>query len=138
MSGVGILFATKPPMEIHMEISKNQAAFITVSALAAVTAGSILAATATASTVAAVAYGVLGVTSFGASMASISAWVDTSAITVKDYFSTFQKHAGIAIAGAYTFVSTVVIEGFVRGLGDGISTAVRRALAGPDVTIQQR
>ena|SRR5690606_16277846 len=124
-----------------MEISKGQAAFVTVSLLAAATAGSVLGVTtamATASKAAAIAYGVLGITFAGASIAAITAWFDQSARTADEYFHTFKNHAGVAIAGAYTFASQALIQAVIRGVTDGISTGIRRAIAGPDFTFSQQ
>lgn len=124
-----------------MEISKGQAAFVTVSLLAAATAGSVLAVTtamATASKAAAIAYGVLGVTCAGASIAAITAWFDESAQTAGEYFHTFNKHAGIAIAGAYQLVAQALMQALIQGLTQGVATGIRRSIAGPDITFSHQ
>lgn len=117
-----------------MQISKGQAAFFTAAVLAAATAGSVFAAAATASKAAQVAFGVLGITCGGASIASITAYFDPKAETASDYFASFRDHAGIAIAGMYQFASQVLIQTLI----ESAAIAVRRAILGPDITIQHR
>ncbi len=120
-----------------MQITKGQAAFATVTVLAAATAGSVFAAVATVSKAAQIAYGVLGITCGGASIASITAYFDPQANTASEYFNAFKDHAGIAIAGTYQFASQVLLQAFIKGLADGVSIAIRRAIAGPDITFSQ-
>lgn len=43
---------------------------------------------------------------------------------------------GIAIAGTLQFVSQVLVQALVKGIGDGISKAITRKIAGPDHTHQ--
>jgi hypothetical protein len=120
-----------------MQISKDQAAFITVSVLAAATAGTVFAAVATASKVAAIAYRVLAITGAGASIASVTAWMDTNSKTAGEYLSVFKEHASKTILGAYQFTSQTLVAALVQGVADGVRTAIRRAISGPDVTVRQ-
>ena len=116
--------------------SVNVAAFCTVTVLACATAASaIAAATTTAGTVALVAYTVLAILSGAISIASITAWVDPNSTDVKSYFSNLATHMGYAIAGTFQFVAQTLVMALVQGLANGISTAVSRKIAGPDITV---
>ncbi|PIS01642.1 MAG: hypothetical protein COT84_00955 [Chlamydiae bacterium CG10_big_fil_rev_8_21_14_0_10_35_9] len=119
-------------------LSVNQAAFITSAALAASTAGFALAAAGAASKTAAVAYGFFAVTSGAASLSSITAWLDNTSTTADNYFNNMKTHAGLAIVGTYQLVAHTMLQALIKGLTDGISTAVRRAISGPDVTIEHK
>lgn len=122
-----------------MEISKNQAAFVTISVLAVATAGSVLAASeaiATAAKVSALTYSILSVTLAGTSIASVTAFLDASASTTREYFAKMSEHAGYAIAGLYQTTSQVFVQSLIKGIADGIGTNVRRAIAGEDITVR--
>ncbi len=108
----------------------NQAAFCTVTALAVVTAASIGAAVTTASTVAAVAYGVLGIGSGAVSIASITAWLDPNSTSVANYFSNLKSHAGYAIAGTFQVVAQTFVQALVQGAANGITKRVGDAIGG--------
>jgi hypothetical protein len=114
----------------------NQAAFVTVSVLAVGTAASVFAAATAVATVATVAYSILAVTAGAVSIASISAWLDPTSTTIHAYFSNCSKHAGYAVAGAYQFVAQTLVQALIKGLADGVSTAIRRKISGDDVTVQ--
>lgn len=122
---------------MFVTLSKNQAAFVTTTGLAVLTTLSVVAAISTTSTIAAIACAVLGLTSGGASIASITAWLDTSSDTADGYFKIFKYHAGIAVAGAYQFFSQAMLQALIDGLIKGISTKVRRAISGPDTTVRE-
>ncbi len=113
---------------------KGAAAFATITILAAATGGSVLAATATASKAAQIAFGVLGLTAGGASIGAISAYFSTAGTTAKEYFESFANHAGIGIAGMYQFASQVLLQVAIESVG----VAIRRAIAGPDLVIEHR
>ncbi|MGD2169348.1 MAG: hypothetical protein PVI40_03810 [Chlamydiota bacterium] len=119
-------------------LSVNQAAFVTSAALAASTTGLTLAAVGAASKTAAVAYGFFAVTLGGASLSSISAWLDDSSTTVNNYFTNMKAHAGIAIAGTYQLVAQTMLQALIKSLGDIIYIGARRAALGADVTIEHR
>lgn len=114
-----------------MQITKNQAAFLTATSLAALTAGSSLAAATTASTAATIAYAVLATTSSGASIASITAWANSrESTTGREYFEMFKKHATIGIAGAYQFTSQVLFTSLIEGVGRGIGLKIQNKIGG--------
>lgn len=116
----------------------NTVAFCTSTALA-ISAGSaaFAAAAATASTVATVAYTILAVGLGGASIASVTAWVDPECDSVEKYFNNFKSHAGIAIAGLFQVFSQTMIQALIHGITEGVSKAVSRKIAGPDHTYKQ-
>jgi hypothetical protein len=99
----------------------NHAAFVTITALAVITAGSVVAAATITSTVAAVAYATLGITAGGLSIGSVTAWIDPSSVTAKLYFVNFKKHAAIAVAGTYQFVAQTLLQAFIRGCAEGLA-----------------
>lgn len=123
----------------------NQVAFVTTAALGIATAGSAIAAATTASTVAAVAYGLLAITLAGASGASVTAWLSVRSSegrkggetrdSVSEYFKTMQTHAGFGIAAMYQLVAQTLVQALVRGLAEGIGRGVARKIGGDDVTI---
>ncbi|MFZ0566106.1 MAG: hypothetical protein WAM28_07975 [Chlamydiales bacterium] len=117
-----------------MEIGANQAAFATATGLAIITAGSAVGAAVVASTTATVALGVLAVVAGGASIASITAWIDTKNKTAQEYFLSFQDHLGVGIAGMSQLAAQVLLQAVLQGIAEGISSLMRRKIAGPDVT----
>ncbi len=80
-----------------MQITKNQAACATVALLAATATGNMIAAMTTASKMASLAYGVLGIIYSGASIAAISAWLDRSSRSASTYFDAFRSHLEYAV-----------------------------------------
>ncbi len=85
-----------------MEITRNQAATATVALLAATSAGSFFAAMATASKVGSLVYGLLAIIYGGASLASISAWLDGSTY---DYFDAFRAKLELGTDRIYRLMS---------------------------------
>lgn len=116
----------------------NQVAFCTISALAVGTVASVIAAATAASTIAMVAYAILGITGGAISIASITAWFDRTSTSPKAYFSNCAKQAGYTIAGFYQLVAQTLLLNLIRGIGEGISTGIRRIIAGDDVTVRVR
>lgn len=120
-----------------MEISANQAAFLTVTGTAVVTIGAVFGAATVASTVATVAFTALGVTAGGAAIGSITAWIATKGGTADEYFSSFQEHASIAVAGMWQFFAQTLLQALIQGLAQGVGQRVRRKVGGVDFTHQQ-
>lgn len=108
----------------------GQAAFLTSTALAAVTIGSAVLASSATAKVALVAYAALGITAGGASIASITAYIDDSSKDVESYFKNFQKHAGYAIAGTYQFVAQTLVQNLIAGIGSAVRDGVYKAIMG--------
>lgn len=122
-----------------MKVSVNQVAFCTTTTLGLATIGAaVTAASATASTVALVAYSILAIGLGGTSIASITAWADPSSDTPRKYFKNLQQHASFAIAGVTQLFAQVAVQAVIKGVADGISTAIRRAISGPDVVVENR
>lgn len=120
-------------------INHNHAAFATATVLAGATVISAIGATTAVSTVSTVALAILAVTTAAISIASITAWVktrDSAHPTVNEYFENVRNHAGHAIVGMYQLVAQTLVQAVIQGIANGLSTAVRRKIAGPDVTIQ--
>ena len=116
-------------------MSVNQVAFFTVVGLGVVTGGAAIAAAVTANTVALIAYTILAITAGGASLASVTAWLDATSTDAGTYFQNMQKHATIAIAGLYTFVAQTLLQSLIQGIANGVSKVITRKIAGPDITI---
>ena len=110
------------------------AAFTTITALAVGTAASVIFAATSVSTVALVAYSILGITGAALSGAAITAYLDKDSVNVNNYFNTFKSHTGYALAISYQFVAQTLVQALVQGLANGISKAVSRKIAGPDHT----
>lgn len=111
----------------------NQVAFCTVTLLGVATAASAIAAATTAATVAKVAYAILAIGLAGASVGSITAWIDAKSVDAASYFETMKGHAGIAIAGFAQLFGQAMVQAVI----DGLATLVRRGIAGPDHTFSR-
>lgn len=116
----------------------NQIAFCTATGLGVATIGSVVAAATTASTVACVAYSILGVAFGGASIASVTAHVKGTATNAQEYFTLVGEHAGYAIAGLTQLFAQAAVQGIIQGVTQGIAKAFTRMIAGEDVTIRHR
>jgi hypothetical protein len=121
-------------MCVSVQSTANPAAFFTVSGLALATGLSCFAAATAASTVATVAFGILGITCGGASIASVTAWLHKDTTTATIYFNKFKEQAGVAIAGFYQLFAQMLVQALIAGVSDGISKLITRKIAGPDVT----
>ena len=102
----------------------NQAAFLLATVSAAATVSSIVAVTAAASKVAMVALGILGVTSAGVSIATMTAWLDKSSITAAKYWENVKNHSGIAIVGMYQFVAQTMVQAMVEAFARAIQYSI--------------
>lgn len=120
------------------QISVNKAAFGTVTLLGAATIASVVAAATTANIVAIVAFSILSVGLGAVSIASITAWVDSSSITAEAYFKNIKEHAAISFPAAMQFVAQVLVQSLIEGIGRGIGNAISRKISGPDVVVEYR
>lgn len=132
------LIAEQPQSKNLDNSRTNQVAFCVTTGLAVATMGSVYALTNTASTAAQVAYGLLAITSAGASVGSISAWLDTDSKNLETYFARLHHHSGIAIAGMYQFAAQTMVQAVIQGVSQGISTGIRRKISGPDFITEQK
>lgn len=109
----------------------NQTAFCTVTALAVATIGTAVAAATAASTVGAVAYGIIAALGSALSIASMTAYVSLKGRadkedTASEYFSEISNHAGFAIAAVFQFIGQTLMVAVVEGLGRGIFRSIER------------
>ncbi|MCX6994962.1 MAG: hypothetical protein NTY13_03970 [Chlamydiae bacterium] len=117
----------------------NTAAFFTVTALAIGTGGAVYAAMTTTAAVAAIAYAILAVGLAGVSIASMTAWAASKdGESGSDYIRKLGSHAGIAVAASFQFVAQTLVQALIQGLASGVSTLVRRKIAGPDFTFEDK
>lgn len=120
-------------------MSLNTATICTSTVLALGTIGAVVgAATATASTVALVAYTILAIALGSTAIASITARFDRNVTDVGSYFRKIPEHMGYAMAAAFQLVAQTLLMSLVQGIANGISRAVSRRIAGDDVTITHR
>lgn len=117
-------------------MSVNKVAFLTTTSSAAATITTALAAAQATATAATVAYTVMSLGLGAAGIASITAWVDKTSVDVGSYFANMQKHVGYTAAGTFQFASQTIIAALVQGIADGVSKAISRKIAGPDVTVK--
>lgn len=115
-----------------MQVNTAAAATVTITAGATIVAA--VAAASVASTVQMVVYAILAITLSAVSIASITAWINTEEEDVGKYFDAVGAHLKFAIAGVYTFVAQTLVQAIVQGIAQGVGTAIRRKIAGPDVT----
>lgn len=89
------------------------------------------------STIATIAYAILAITASAVSIASITAWIHEDSVDSESYFNNMGEHIKYAMAGVYQIVAQTLVHAVVKGVGDGISTALRRKIAGPDITVRK-
>lgn len=120
----------------------NQAAFLT----ATLTTGTALACgliamktAATASTVALVAYAILGVVAAAASVGSTLAWFNPeNSDDTKKYFADVRKITAGATVGILQFLLVELGSGIAQGLKEAASTWCRRQFGGADNIVEFR
>ena len=115
----------------------NTIAATTATFSAGVTIAAAVMAASAASTVATIAYAILAITASAVSIASITAWIDKDSTTSDKYFEKMGEHIKYAIAGVYQIVAQTLVQSVIHGIAEGISTALRRKIAGPDVTVKK-
>jgi hypothetical protein len=111
----------------------NQVAFFTSAVLTTATIGSVIAAATAATTVATVAYSILGIGCGAGSLASISAWASTEDKDNKNipqYFETVKEHTAYAFTGITQVFSQAAIQAIIRGVCDGIATVISNKITG--------
>lgn len=122
-----------------MEITKNQAAFATVSITAIATIGAVAGAVTATTLATKVAYiglsVLLGTTNLAAitSYFAVDDFKDASA-----YFDKFKDHLQTGIPAVLSAVSQTLLQAVIQGIAEGIRDAIRRAISGPDVVIENR
>jgi hypothetical protein len=75
------------------------------------------------------------------SVAAISAWVQASAENCQDagkYFEKIGTHMMVTLPGTIQVVGLAVFEAVIKGIGEGVALAIRRAIAGDDHTVTVR
>ena len=98
-----------------MYMNVNQTAFCAVTALSITSGGAIFAAATAGSTVAAVAYSILGIASSGAAIGSSTAWMASKpGDSPTTYLETAQTHTGIAIASTCNLASSILIDTVIK------------------------
>jgi len=118
-----------------MSVNTVAAATVTFSSMTTI-AAAVMAAS-VASTVATVAYAVLAITALAVSIASITAWIDKDSTDSEKYFEKMGEHIKYSIAGVYHLAAQTLVRSVFKGIGEGIGTAIRRKIAGPDVTYRK-
>lgn len=108
----------------------GQTAFATATVLATTATLAIIGAATATSPIVAIALGILGITSGGAGVASMTAYLDDSSTTAQHYFSNLKKHSGLAIAGIYQLAAQVFVQAFIRGVAEGITQLIRDKITG--------
>ena len=107
-----------------MELTVDEIAFGTTVALAACTGGSVWAAASATTRTATIAYSILSGGFAGASLGSISAYLDQSSTNVRNYFTNLRYHSGVAIAGFYQFATQAMAQGLINGIVDGVRAKI--------------
>lgn len=111
-------------------ITVNKTAFATSTLLAAGTVACTVGA-ALVSQVALSVILVIGATIFaGASIASITAFLDASSTTPRKYFENLGKHSGYAIAVMIQFVAQTLFTSMIEGIGRGLGLKFQRKIFG--------
>ena len=126
-----------------MEITKNQAAFATITAAALATAGSVMAATFATATVAKVAYVALSVLAGTLNLAAITSYFEVSlneaqkqsTVSASEYFDKLKDHTQKGIPAVLSVISQALLQAIIQGVTQGVSTLIKRKIAGPDVTV---
>lgn len=118
-----------------MEVNTVAAATATFTAMGTIAAT--MMAASVASTVATIAYSILALTSAAVSIASITAWIHEDSKDADSYFNIMGDHIKYAIAGIFQLVAQILVQAVGKGLSDGVSTAIRRKISGPDITVKQ-
>lgn len=116
----------------------NTTAFLGTTGLALATAGSVIVAAKTASTVAAVAYGAFAVLGAALSISLVTAWLDPKSNSVGALFDNWTQHAQVAIGGMFQLVAQTFTLALVEGAAKGIGRAIARKIGGDDVTVGVR
>jgi len=115
-------------------IDYTAAASVTgLSVAAGVTA---IAAASATTTVSAVALGVAAIALAAISLASITAYFDSSSNSMEEYFSNIVKHSTVTVSGAFQLATQAIVSALVQGVAGAVETRVRRAIAGEDVTVK--
>ena len=109
----------------------NQTAFCTVTALAIATISSAVLAATAATSVGAVAYGILAALGSALSIASMTAYASLAGRADKEdsaseYFTEVSSHAGFAIAAVFQFIGQTLMVAVVEGIGRGITRSIER------------
>ncbi|MEI8329020.1 MAG: hypothetical protein WCG14_03370 [Chlamydiia bacterium] len=93
----------------------NQTAFCAVTALSIASGGAIIAAATAASTVSAIAWGILGIASSGAAIGASTAWMASKpGDSPTSYLEAAQTHTGIAIASTCNLASSLLIDRVIK------------------------
>ena len=116
----------------------NQIAFCTSTTLATATIATTFAAVAAVAIPAKVALIGLAVLSGSVSGASVTAWMDQRSINATSYFSNLKEHAAYAVASMTQMTAQILVQAVIQGLANGVSTSIKRAIAGPDFTVETK
>jgi hypothetical protein len=121
-----------------MSMSINSAALLTTGSLSVATIACVIGAATSVSTVALIAYTALGITLGAASIAAITAYIDSDTKDVGSYFANVGKHSAVVVVGMYTLVAQKLLGGLVDAIVNGLITRVTRKVSGgADITFRQ-
>ncbi len=114
----------------------NQIAFCTSTTLAIATIATTFTAVAAVPVSTKIAFIALSVLSGSVSAASVTAWMDETSFNASNYFSNLKKHSAYAVASMTQMTAQLLVQAVIQGLASGVSTSIRRQIAGPDLTIE--
>lgn len=106
----------------------NTTAFCTISSLGLLTAAGTIATITSASTITAVACGILAISGAALSLASVSAFFDDRSVDMCSYLKNVKSHAGFTLAGMYVFIGQTLVQSLIEGIGNGVSNRISAKL----------